>query len=50
MAGQTALGRVLGEPGLAADLRKRGLARAHHFSWDKTAAETIAIYNRVARG
>jgi glycosyltransferase involved in cell wall biosynthesis len=32
-----ALGRVLGNVDLAAELRERGLARAHEFSWDDTA-------------
>ena len=33
-----ALVRVLQEPGLADELRRRGLARAATFTWDKTAA------------
>jgi glycosyltransferase involved in cell wall biosynthesis len=35
---------------LVTDLKQRGLARASQFRWDKTAAETAAIYERVARG
>ena len=43
-----ALRRVLADQSLADDLRRRGLARARHFSWEKTAAETLAIYNRFS--
>jgi glycosyltransferase involved in cell wall biosynthesis len=39
--------RVLTDPALQADLRKKGLERAAQFSWDKTARETIAVYRRV---
>ena len=48
-----AIQRVLEDPTLAADLRRRGLARATHFSWRRTAAEHAAIYAAVvgaARG
>jgi glycosyltransferase involved in cell wall biosynthesis len=37
-----ALGRILADPALAADLRERGLARAATFSWDRAAAELSA--------
>lgn len=39
--------RVLVDPALAADLRERGLARARQFSWERTARETLAVYERV---
>jgi glycosyltransferase involved in cell wall biosynthesis len=42
------LSRVLESPALQGDLRSRGLARANQFSWDRTAAETVAVYQRVA--
>jgi glycosyltransferase involved in cell wall biosynthesis len=42
-----ALDRVLGDSDLQADLRGRGLARAHQFSWERTASETLAIYRRI---
>ena len=42
------LARVLESPALQVDLRSRGLARAGQFSWDRTAAETVAVYQRVA--
>jgi glycosyltransferase involved in cell wall biosynthesis len=39
--------QVLRDPELHSDLRKRGLARASTFSWDRTARETIAVYKKV---
>jgi glycosyltransferase involved in cell wall biosynthesis len=30
------------------DLRQRGLARAAQFSWERTAAETLAVYREAA--
>lgn len=39
--------RVLENPGLAADLRDRGLRRAAQFSWESTARKTIEIYEAV---
>ena len=39
--------RVLTDPGLAADLRARGLARAATFTWERTARQTVAIYRQV---
>jgi len=38
-----ALSRVLDDAALAADLRRRGLARAEDFSWEKAARETLAV-------
>ncbi|HKD78941.1 MAG TPA: glycosyltransferase family 1 protein [Candidatus Angelobacter sp.] len=35
---------VLSQPALADDMRARGLAWARKFSWQRTAAETVAIY------
>jgi hypothetical protein len=35
-------------PGLAAELRQRGLARARAFSWEETASQTLAIYREAA--
>jgi alpha-1,3-rhamnosyl/mannosyltransferase len=35
-------------PGLADELRQRGLARARDFSWERTASETLAIYHEAA--
>ena len=44
------LRRALGDEALLADLRRRGLARAAHYSWDQTAAQTAAVYRAVAEG
>jgi glycosyltransferase involved in cell wall biosynthesis len=35
-------------PGLANELRQRGLARARDFSWERTASQTLAIYHEAA--
>jgi len=35
-------------PGLASDLRARGLARARDFSWERTAQQTLAVYQEAA--
>ncbi len=42
-----AVERLLGDPGLARDLRERGLARAREFSWERTAQLTLASYARA---
>ncbi len=39
-----AIQRVLREPGLRADLRERGLRWAGQFTWQRCAAETLALY------
>jgi glycosyltransferase involved in cell wall biosynthesis len=39
--------KVLSNPKILTDLRNRGLKRAQKFSWEKTARETIKIYNEV---
>jgi len=43
-----AIGRVLGDPALAADLAARGVRRAAEFTWERAAAETLEVYRRVA--
>ncbi|MGH7787018.1 MAG: glycosyltransferase family 4 protein, partial [Candidatus Binatia bacterium] len=45
-----AIGRVLREPALHADLRARGLARARTFTWQRCAAQTMAVYEEARRG
>ena len=40
-----AIARVIGDDPLAEDLRRRGRARARHFSWDETARLTVAGYH-----
>jgi glycosyltransferase involved in cell wall biosynthesis len=43
-----ALVRLLEEPGVAEDLRRRGLERAHEFSWERTAAQLADALDEVA--
>jgi glycosyltransferase involved in cell wall biosynthesis len=43
-----ALRLVLTDDGLRAELRHRGLARAARFTWQQTAAKTLAIYRQEA--
>jgi glycosyltransferase involved in cell wall biosynthesis len=44
------LSRVLESPALQGELRSKGLARTEQFSWDRTAAQTVAVYQRVMHG
>ena len=41
----SAMRRVLEDPDLREDLRSRGLQRAAGFTWEKSARETLAVYN-----
>jgi len=41
------LARVLQDPALAADLRRRGLERAAQFTWEKAARKTLDLYRAV---
>lgn len=43
-----AMTRVLEDVEFAADLRRRGLERAKRFTWEETAAQTLAVYRAVA--
>ena len=43
----SAIERVIGDPELREDLRKRGLARAAAFSWDETARGTLDVYKSI---
>ena len=45
---RSALERVLQDEALRAELRDKGLARAAQFSWQDTAARTLALYRRMA--
>jgi glycosyltransferase involved in cell wall biosynthesis len=45
-----ALSATLADASLRRAMRARGLAQAARFSWDKTARETLAVYERVAKG
>jgi glycosyltransferase involved in cell wall biosynthesis len=42
-----AIGRVLTDPALRADLARRGLARAARYSWEDSARRTLAVYREV---
>jgi glycosyltransferase involved in cell wall biosynthesis len=42
-----ALRRGLSDAALRDDLRERGFRRATHFSWERAAKETLALYNRL---
>ena len=44
-----ALRRVLVEPELAADLRRRGAARAREFTWRRCAKDTVLAYRNALR-
>ncbi|MDD5557259.1 MAG: glycosyltransferase family 1 protein [bacterium] len=48
--GMAAAIREVLEPGAADDLGRRGLARAAMFSWERAAAETLALYDELASG
>ena len=39
-----ALGRLLGDSDLRRKLAEKGLARARQYTWERTAALTLAIY------
>jgi glycosyltransferase involved in cell wall biosynthesis len=43
-----AIHRVISQPALAAELRAKGLARAHQFSWETSVRRVHAIYQEVA--
>lgn len=43
-----AIGELLENPARAEEFRRRGLARAAQFSWQKAAAETLNVYRSVA--
>jgi glycosyltransferase involved in cell wall biosynthesis len=43
-----ALSRVWSSAELRSELRRKGFARAKQFSWEKTAEQTLAVYQRLA--
>jgi glycosyltransferase involved in cell wall biosynthesis len=45
-----AIQEVLADEGLRARLSAAGIERAKQFSWEKTARETLEVYNKVVRG
>jgi glycosyltransferase involved in cell wall biosynthesis len=44
-----ALRRVVDEPGLAAELRARGLERAREFTWERTARDLLSVLDETLR-
>jgi glycosyltransferase involved in cell wall biosynthesis len=44
-----ALDRVLHDPGVASDLRRKGVVRAAEFTWEKAGARTWRVLERTAR-
>jgi glycosyltransferase involved in cell wall biosynthesis len=42
------LRRVLNEPGLREELRRKGLARAREFSWERAARRALELFEQVA--
>jgi len=44
------LDEVLGDAEQRAEMRERGLLQAAGFSWERAAAETLAVYRRVLEG
>jgi glycosyltransferase involved in cell wall biosynthesis len=40
--------RVLTDPALAADMRRKGIERAREFSWERSVAKTWAVYQTIA--
>jgi glycosyltransferase involved in cell wall biosynthesis len=45
-----AIERVIENRTIAEELRRKGLARARQFSWERTAEQTVAVYRSVANG
>lgn len=45
-----AMRRVLADNELRDDIIRRGLKQSRRFSWEKTAEETLEVYNKVAEG
>jgi glycosyltransferase involved in cell wall biosynthesis len=45
-----ALGRVLTDADLRADLRRRGPAHAARYTWEETARRTLAVYRQALQG
>ena len=41
------IAQVLDNPGLAAEMRQKGLERARHFSWERSVARTKGVYQEV---
>lgn len=46
---ETCILKILRDETLARELSRKGLKRARKFSWEKTAKETLAVYEELAR-
>ena len=44
---QEAVRHVLSDPSLQAEMRRQGLIQAAHFSWNRTASDTEAVYHAL---
>jgi glycosyltransferase involved in cell wall biosynthesis len=44
-----AIVQLAGDPHLRVDLRERGLKQASKFSWERTARETVKVYEEVVK-
>jgi len=44
---EKAIVRILSDPDLSKTLTEKGLKRAAQFSWQKTALDTLAVYNKI---
>jgi glycosyltransferase involved in cell wall biosynthesis len=50
VAWKVAMERILADPNLQETLREQGLHRAARFTWERTARETLAVYQQVQSG
>ena len=46
---ETGMRRVLTDPALAAEMRRKGLLRARQFSWEQSVAKTWEMYQEIGR-
>ena len=44
------IGELMGDEALREELRAKGVAQAGRFSWERTAQETLAVYEKVLAG
>lgn len=45
---KAAILRLAGSPGLAADMKAKGMERAKHFSWERAAVESLNYFSEIA--
>jgi len=41
------LARVLGDTALRAQMREQGVLQSQHFSWEKSARQTLQVYREI---